>query len=156
MNEYQKPFINLLELPQESLEEAAVAVDRASETSKHWKTTRIKLDSVVVVTLKRWLQAVTSLLQPINFWPLRRERLRLGLWRYAEWFHPRIILTRSQNVILFFRFLLGWIWLHRILILKIIAYTAIFIIFLSAVIWFLLNWNDLLSFIRELISSAFR
>ena len=154
MNEYQKSFTDPLEHPRAGLEEAAAALDTAGGTSEHWPEAHTKLDLVVVATLKRWLRAVTSLLKPIDFWPLRRERLRLGLWRGAKWFHPRVVQARLRNLALYFRFLLGWIWLNRALILKIIAYTAIFITLLSAAIWLLLNWNDLISSIRTLLGAS--
>ena len=155
MNEYQKSFIDPLEQPQTGLEKAVATLDAAHKTSKHWPEVHARLDSVVVATLKRWLQTITSLLQPIDFWPLRRERLHLSLWSGAKWLHPRIVQTRLQNVGLFLRFLLGWIWLNRYVILKVLAFVAIVITFVSAVIWLLWNWHDLLSSMKILISNAF-
>ena len=155
MNEYQKSFTDPLQRPRSGLEEAAAALDTAGGTSEHWPEAHTRLDLVVVATLKRWLRTVTSLLKPIDFWPLRRERLRLSPWRGAKWFHPLVVQARLRNLALFLRFLLGWIWLNRVLILKIVAYVAIFITLLSAAIWLLLNWNDLISSIRALISSIF-
>lgn len=143
-------FGSQIEQMAQTAAEAEEGVVSAEMTTTEWPDSRNRIEQVVIKTLTTWLTAIRALLQPINLRWLHWERFKVTLWRGFAWFKPLALRTRGRILLYRLRIIGRWLWMRRRELLLGLLILAIIL----TVVWIVLNWNDIITFFRELLGGG--
>jgi hypothetical protein len=144
MSKLAEPFSRQLKKQREGLEAAHLALDSCDEQTVGWRELESTISDEVVPTLEEWVSELKSLIQPFELGKLDYEKRRTEEFATRIRRHPRVLLRRLLNSILWIRINIRWIILLA-LTLSLLAILPLYWENLGVAI------NTLVAFIRTIL-----